>query len=156
MSKKNKIIYIGDFCGDFNDFSQSLHPFFLSSVCCFLQPLGAPTSCGININYINKDFSLRILKYVHFIVLCELFHQCKNIVIKAMLTQTLQPLCDLAATDFVATDPRPLKPMKPKYAHIWKRIRITDKSATDRRRRNICFRFDEMIGDQSATTVRDL
>ena len=27
---------------------------------------------------------------------------------KAMLTQTLQPLCDLAATDFVATDSRPI------------------------------------------------
>ena len=55
-----------------------------------------------------------------------------------MLTQTLQPHCDLAATDFVATDPRPLKPMKQKYAHIWKRIRISrrptgDRPATDHR-----------------------
>ena len=44
-----------------------------------------------------------------------------------MLAQTLQPRCDLAATDYIATDPRP---MKPKYAHIWKRIRIADQSAT--------------------------
>ena len=50
-----------------------------------------------------------------------------------MLTQTLQPFCDVAATDFVANDSRPMKPMKSKYANIWKRIRLADQSATDRR-----------------------
>ena len=47
-----------------------------------------------------------------------------------------------------------MKPIKSKYAHIWKRIRIADKSATNRRRRKICFRFDKMIGVQSPTSRR--
>ena len=31
---------------------------------------------------------------------------------------------------------------------------VADKSATDRRRRKICFRFDEMVGDQSPNSRR--
>ena len=87
---------------------------------------------------------------------------------KALLTPTLQPVRDLFATDFFATDWRSMRLVQPLYAHIriedYNRRLVGDRFASGLRligdwlpytRRHVGNQF-KSIGDQSATGSRNL
>ena len=82
---------------------------------------------------------------------------------KALLTPTLQPVRDLFATDFFATDWRSMRLVQPLYAHIriedYNRRQVCNWSAIDRRLVAVdtatCLQSGKtdrrQVGDQSAT-----
>ena len=67
-----------------------------------------------------------------YVAACE-----RTAVVKALLTPTLQPVRDLFATDFFATDWRSMRLVQPLYAHI----RIEDYNR-------------RLVGDRFATGLR--